>query len=439
MKIDIPSNVAVIINILDSAGYQAFVYGACIRDSLRGIKPISWEITTNALPPDIVQLFDDRKGFSAVPTLKDYSSISLIFQGNSYRINTFRTGEENRFSDNIEEELGFNDFSMNSIAYSEKTGLVDPFNGWQDIKNQVIKCAGDCLEKMGEDPVRILRAVRFESQLGFKMDNSLLEAIAALKDKLSFDSSEKVANELTQIMLTDTPSTCIRRLLELGLLEKLIPELMPIIGFDTHSSFHDKDVFAHTMAVLDSTKPNLALRLAALFHDIDKPNCLTIDEQGEGHCYGHASLSAKTSRGILTRLNFDRKTLNAVCALIKEHMNNYDNVSELSIKRLIRRVGPGNLDNLFELQLADIKGSERSGRDSERIMHVRNKCWEMLSRREPLTTHDLDISGYDLMVLGYDAGEAIGDALDYLLDKVVDNPALNDKKTLLELLKARRD
>lgn len=437
MRIDIPSNVTVILNILDLAGYQAFVYGACIRDSLRGINPISWEITTNALPPDIVQLFDDRKGFRAIPTLKDYSSISLIFQGNSYRINTFRTGEENRFSDNIEEELGFNDFSMNSIAYSEKTGLIDPYNGWEDIRHQVIKCAGDCMAKLAEDPVRILRAVRFESQLGFKMDDRLLQAIAELKDKLAFGSCERVANELTQIMLTDTPSICIRRLLELGLLEKLIPELMPTIGFDTHSSFHDKEVFEHTMTVLDNTKPNLALRLAALFHDIDKPNCLTIDEKGEGHCYGHASLSAQTSRGILTRLNFDRKTLNAVCALIKEHMNNYDNVSELSIKRLIRRVGPGNLDNLFELQLADIKGTERSGRDAERIMHVRNKCWEMLSRREPLTTHDLDISGYDLMVLGYDAGEAIGEALDYLLDIAVDNPALNDKKILLELLKNR--
>jgi len=439
MKIDIPSNVAVILNVLDSAGYQAFVYGACIRDSLRGIKPISWELTTNALPPDIVQLFDDRKGFSAIPALRDYSSISLIFQGNSYRINTFRTGEENRFTDNIEEELSFNDFTMNSIAYSEKTGLVDPFNGGDDIRNRVIKCTGECVDKLSEDPVRILRAVRFEAQLGFQMDNHLLEAIASLKGTLSFDSSEKVANELTQIMLADNPSVCIRRLLELGLLEKLIPELMPTIGFDTHSSFHDKDVFEHTMTVLDNTKPNLALRLAALFHDIDKPNCLTIDDRGEGHCYSHASLGAQTSRGILTRLNFDRKTLNAVCSLIKEHMNNYDNVSELSIKRLIRRVGPGNLDNLFELQLADIKGSGPSGRDSARIMHVRNKCWEMLSRREPLTTHDLDISGYDLMVLGYDAGEAIGDALDYLLDKVIDNPALNEKKTLLELLKARRD
>lgn len=437
MKIEIPMNVITIMDILESAGYQAYVYGACIRDSLLGIKPISWEITSDALPPDIVQLFDDREGFTAIPAIQDYSSVSLVYQDNSYRINTFRTGEEHRFSDSIEEELNHNDFSMNSIAYNEKTGLVDPLGGIADINNLVIKCCGSLPDKLAKDPVRILRAVRFEAQLGFTMDASLLQAIDALKDTLSFDGSEKVCNELTQIMLTDKPSVSIRRLLELGLLERLIPELIPTVGFDIRSSFHDKDVFEHTMVVLDHTKANLALRLAALLHDIDKPNCLTIDDQGEGHCYGHASSGCETARKVLTRLNFDRKTINAVCALVKEHMNCFENVSELSIKRLIRRVGPGNLDNLFELQLADIDGSGRSGRDSAWITTVRNKCWEVLSRREPLTTHDLDISGYDLMMMGYDAGEPIGEALDYLLDKVVDNPALNNKKTLLELLKTR--
>ncbi len=437
MNIEIPQNVRMIMNILESEGYQAFVYGACIRDSLRGIKPISWEITSDALPPDLVQLFDDREGFSAVPAIQDYSSVSLIYHGNSYRINTFRTGEENRFSDNIGEELKHNDFTMNSIAYNDQTGLVDPWGGVDDIKNQLIKCAGNPANKLAKDQVRILRAIRFEAQLGFTIDFTLLQAISSFKNTLFFASSEKICNELTQILLTDKPSTSIKRLLELGLLEQLIPELIPTIGFDTHSAFHDKDVFEHTLLVLDHTKPNLALRLAALLHDIDKPNCLTLDDKGEGHCYGHASSSSEAAQKILTRLNFDRKTINAVCALIKDHMNTYDNVSELSIKRLIRRVGPGNMDNLFELQLADIEGSALSGKDKSRIIMVRNKCWEVLSRREPLTTHDLDISGYDLMVLGYDAGQDIGEALDYLLDIVVDNPALNDKKILLELLKNR--
>ncbi len=255
-----------------------------------------------------------------------------------------------------------------------------------------------------------------------------------LKDSVPASGSERVRNEFIQILLSELPSQGIRRLLELGLLERLIPELMPAIGFDTRSSYHDKDVFEHSLAVLDNTEPNLTLRLAALLHDIDKPNSLTVDEDGEGYCYGHASGGSEIARTILGRLNFDRKTIKAVSAIIKEHMNDFENISELSIKRLIRRVGPDNIDRLFELQLADIKGSKLSSRSPERITKTRNKCFEVLSRREPLTVHDLDISGYDLFSLGYPPGKEIGEAMDYLLDQVINNPSLNQRDTLIALL-----
>lgn len=433
MKIEMPVNVKVILDILQAEGFKAFVYGACIRDSLLGINPIIWDITTNALPPDIILLFDDISGFSAVPAASDYGTVSLIYQGENYRVSTFRTGVEHRFSDDIAEELRHSDFTINAIAYNDSEGLIDLFNGVDDINHKVIRCTGNPVNSFNEDYVRILRAVRFEAQLGFVMDNSLLEVILSLKDVLTFNNSEKVCNEFTQILLTDKPSQSIRRLNELGLLKQLIPELIPTIGFDTHSSFHDKDVFEHTMVVIDSTLPNLNLRLAALLHDVDKPNCLTIDDSGEGHCYGHANGGSLIAKEVLSRLNFDEKTICAVCALIKEHMNSFDNASELSIKRLIRRIGPDNICNLFELQLADIKGTPFSGRDINRICAIRNKCWEVLSRREPLTTHDLDITGYDLMAF-YPSGKEIGEALEYLLDKVIDNPSLNEKEKLLALL-----
>jgi tRNA nucleotidyltransferase (CCA-adding enzyme) len=325
---------------------------------------------------------------------------------------------------------------MNSIAYNDKDGFIDPFGGIGDIEKKIIKCTGDPLTSFNEDHVRILRAVRFEAQLGFSIDPSLLEAIGSLQDHLQFDNSEKVCNELTQILLAEKPSVSIRRLLELDLLQYIIPEISPTIGFDTHSSFHDKDVFEHTMVVMDESKPNLSLRLAALLHDIDKPNCLSIDEMGEGHCYGHAAGSSDIARKVLARLNFDHKTINAVSAIIKEHMNNYENASELSIKRLIRRVGIDNICDLFELQLADIKGTGRSGRDVNWIKAIRTRCWEIMSRREPLTTHDLDISGYDLMGI-CDSGKEMREAYEYLLDKVLDNPSLNNKADLLALLKDR--
>lgn len=435
MKTIIPENVQVILNKLHNNGYQAYIYGACIRDYLLGKEPLSWDITTNALPNNVVVVFDDKEGFSTIPSIEDYGIVTVLFKGESYQVNTFRTGEERRFADDIEEDLLYKDFTMDSIAYNEQEGLVDPYNGVEDIKNRLIRCARNPFEQMQEDSVRILRAVRFEAQLGFKIEPELLQAMKDLKDSVPTSGSERVRNEFIQILLGEQPSRGIRRLLELGLLERLIPELIPTVGFDTLSSYHDKDVFEHTMVVLDNTEPNLNLRLAALLHDIDKPNCLTIDEGGEGHCYGHASGSSEMARTILDRLDFDRKTIKAVTALIREHMNDFENISDLSMKRLIRRVGVDNIDRLFELQLANIKGSELSGKDPDRIMKIRNKCFEVLSRQEPLTVHDLDISGYDLLSLGYPPGREIGEAMDYLLDQVVDNPALNKRDTLITLLK----
>lgn len=433
MIIAMPANVKLILDTLQGEGYQAFIYGACVRDSLLGVQPIIWDITTSALPPEVILLFDDRQGFAAIPAASDYGTVSLIYQGENYRVSTFRSGIPHRFSEDIAAELAHNDFTMNSIAYNSREGIVDPYAGLADIEQRVIRCTTNPLDSIQTDSIRMLRAIRFEAQLGFVMDPSLLEAIRSYQDGFSFYNSEKACNEFTQILLTDQPSQSIQRLQELGLLKHLIPELISTIGFDTHSSYHDKDVFAHTLAVLDLTKPDLTLRLATLLHDIGKPACLTIDDSGEGHCYGHAGIGAEMAKSALTRLNFDQKTITAVYSLIKEHMNNYDNSSELSIKRLIRRMGPDNICNLFELQLADIQASPLTGRDLNWIQAIRTKCWEVLSRREPLTTHDLQVTGYDLMPF-YSSGKDIGDALEYLLDRVIDNPSLNDKGKLFALL-----
>ncbi|HWP97563.1 MAG TPA: polynucleotide adenylyltransferase [Syntrophomonadaceae bacterium] len=437
MNIIIPENVQLLMTNLNQGGYQAYVYGACLRDLLLGKQPLNWDVSTDALPTDVLLLFDEKDGYSAIPDDHDYRSVRVIFQGESCKISTFQTAEETRFSGDIKEDLLHHDFTMNSIAYNNQQGIVDPFHGVQDIQKQMIRCAGNPFERLQEDPVRILRAVRFEAQLGFYMDEKLLDAISSSINTLPTSHSTQVCNELTQILLTQKPSFGINRLLELGLLRCLIPELIPTVGFDTHSSYHDRDVFKHTMVVLDQAKAGLNLRLAALFHDIDKPNCLTIDEDGEGHCYGHANSSSEVADSVLSRLGFDRKTIYSVKAIVKEHMNCYDNISELSIRRLIRRVGLENLDSLFELQIADACGSARSGRNVDRVLAIRSKCWEMVARREPLSTHDLDIHGYDLMGLGYPPGKEIGQALEYLLDKVIDNPTLNHKETLMELLKSK--
>ncbi|WP_054696843.1 CCA tRNA nucleotidyltransferase [Syntrophomonas palmitatica] len=437
MKIDIPGNVQAIIKKLTNEGFEASVYGSCIRDTLLGRPVLTWDILTSALPPEIVSLFDEKEGYKAIPALRDYTSVNVIYRGESYRVSSYRSGEEHRFADIIDDALIHNDFTMNSIAYNEARGFIDPYNGIDDLRAKCIKCVGEGSANLQEDPVRILRAVRFEAELGFTICESLLNDIRSLSHTVVAADPEKLCNEFTQILLVDKPSFVINRLLELGLLGYLIPELIPTVGFDTHSSYHDKDVFTHSLMVMDNTHANLSLRLAALLHDIGKTSCLTIDENGEGHCYGHASIGSELASVILGRLNFDNKTINTVCALVKEHMNDYDNISELGLKRLIRRVGPDNVGSLFALQIADIKGSELSGRSIAQIRSVRNKCFEVLSRREPLSTHDLDINGYELMGLGYAPGRDIGEALDYLLDIVAANPSLNQKETLIKLLRER--
>lgn len=438
MNIVIPDNVQIIMKMLNQAGFQAYVYGACIRDVLLDRQPLNWDVSTDALPPEVVSLFDEQQGWAAIPDARDYRSVMVVKQGESFRISTFQTGREARFSHDIEEDLLHHDFTMNSIAFNDRRGLVDPYNGVEDIRDGIIRCAGDPGNRIRQDRVRILRAVRFEAQLGFVMDKELEKAISAYKEALPFNNSEQVRNELAQILLSQKPSIGIRRMIHLGVMPNLIPEIMPTIGFDTCSSYHDLDVFEHTMVVVDQVKNTLSLRLAAFFHDITKPYCLTIDESGEGHCYGHAGSASELAVLVLTRLGFDRKTIASVKALIKEHMNCYENISDLSLRRLIRRVGVENMDSLFELQIADARGSSKSGRDVNRVLAIRNKCWEIIARREPLTTHDLDIHGYDLMERGYPPGKEIGQAMEYLLDKVIDNPGLNKKETLINLLKTQK-
>ncbi len=257
MKINMPENVQTILEKLHSNGYEAYIYGACIRDYLLGKQPISWDITTNALPNNTIVIFDENEGFTSIPSVEDYGIVTVHFKGESYQVNAFRTGEERRFADDINEDLLHKDFTMNSIAYNEQAGVVDPYNGVGDIENRLIRCAQNPYKQIQEDSARILRAVRFESQLGFKIEAELLQAMKDLKDSVPASGSARVRNEFIQILLSELPSQGIRRLLELGLLERLIPELMPAIGFDTRSSYHDKDVFEHSLVVLDTTEPNL--------------------------------------------------------------------------------------------------------------------------------------------------------------------------------------
>lgn len=447
VNICIPQDVKTIIDTLKSQGYEGYIVGGCVRDSLLGKQPKDWDITTNALPEKTIEIFKD-KGFRVVETGLRHGTVTIVMNKIGYEVTTFRI--EGGYSDNrhpdyvsfttsIKEDLSRRDFTVNAMAYNEVSGLVDYFNGISDLDNKIIRTVGLAEDRFNEDALRMLRAIRFSAQLGFKLETKdLFISIKKNAELIKNISKERIREELSKILISDKPSTGIVTLKETGLLQYIIPELIPTIDFQQHNKHHDKDVFNHTLAVLDNTPDKLELRLAALFHDIGKPKCFTIGDDKQGHFYGHNKVSAQISREILKRLRFDNKTIDKVSLLVFEHMSKFDKIKLPGIKRFINRVGVENLEDLFQLQIADTKGSAKRSQDTSKIIDLKEKCQAILNEKQPLTVRDLAVNGDDLMKLGIKQGKEVGNALKMLLEYVLERPELNTKEKLSEIILKRR-
>ncbi|SCG83159.1 polyA polymerase family protein [Proteiniborus sp. DW1] len=439
MKLTYPKEVDIIFKKLKSNGYSRYIVGGCVRDILLGIEPFDWDICTDAKPEDIQRVFKD---FYTIPTGLKHGTITVVINNKSFEVTTFRTDKDyvdNRrpraveFTTNIYEDLKRRDFTINALAYNEVDGLIDCFNGQSDLNNKIIRTVGNPNERFSEDALRIIRGVRFSAQLGFEIEENTALAMTDNKELINNLSKERIREELIKILMTDRPSYGIRSLVSLKLIECIIPELIECVGFEQKNLNHHKDVFEHIMEVLDNTEKDIILRLAALFHDIGKPKCFTVDENGKGHFYGHHKVSAEMAEKILTRLKFDNRTIDTVRLLVNEHMSRYNFLREKSIKKFINKVGIDNLERLFKLQFADIKGSAPP-HDFTNVECLRNECIRIINEKEPMTVKDLDINGHDIMNLGVAQGKEIGDMLNYLLEIVLENPELNNKDILLALV-----
>lgn len=443
INIMIPKNVKFIISTLKNEGYEGYSVGGCVRDSILGREPQDWDITTNALPEHTMSIFKN-KGIRVIETGLKHGTVTILINNVGYEVTTYRIeGEysDNRHPDNVtfttslKEDLSRRDFTVNAMAYNDDNGLVDYFNGFKDLKNNIIKSVGNADDRFKEDALRMLRAVRFSSQLGFELDyEDLFISIKKNAHLIKNVSQERIREELCKILVSLKPSVGIIALKESNLLEYILPELMICVGFDQKNYHHDKDVFNHILAVLDNTPAKLEIRLAALLHDIGKPQCFTIDEKSIGHFYGHHKKSADISRRILKRLKFDNKTIDAVSLLVYEHMSKFDKIKTPSIKKFMNRVGIENLEDLFELQVADIKGAAKKFQDYSKILDLKHKCQVILDEKQPLSIKELKINGSDLIELGIKQGKQIGEALNMLLEMVLENPELNDKKKLIEVI-----
>ncbi len=437
MNIDIPNKVKFIINKFYENNYEAFMVGGCIRDSLLLKEPKDYDIATSATPTITELLFD-----KTIPTGIKHGTITVLIDKEPFEVTTYRVeGEykDNRrpdeisFVTNIKDDLSRRDFTINAFAYNPREGLKDYFNGLDDLKNKIIRTVGDSNKRFNEDALRIMRAIRFSAQLDFDIEEMTLDGIKKNKESLRNISVERIRDELCKLLLSDNPRKGLILLKNCGVLNIIIPELIPLIGFNQRNKYHHEDIFNHTLSVVENTPNDLILRLSALFHDIGKPDCFFIDNDGNGRFFGHNNISEDIAKRILTRLHFDNKTIKTVCTLIKEHMNVLDNPSNLAIKRLINRVSVDNINLLYSLQEADIKSLKIPDEALNKLNIMRDKTKFILESKPPMSTKDLAIDGSTLISeLSLAPGKIIGDILNHLLQLVLKDSSLNTKEILLK-------
>lgn len=436
MKLD--KDVVKILNKFEKNKFKAYIVGGAVRDYLLGYDINDYDIATDAKPEEVTEIFE-----KVIPTGVKYGTVTLIYNNKNYEITTFRKDFDyinNRkpdkvvYSEDIDEDIKRRDFTINSLYCDSKGRIRDKYSGVKDIKSKIIRTIGNPDERFKEDALRMIRAVRFMATLGFKIEEKTKNSIVKNHQLIENVSAERIKTEFDRILLSNNPGEGIRTLTDTNLMKYIIPELYKTVDFDQHSKYHDKNVYDHTIAVVENIEPKLDLRLAALLHDISKPESFTLDEELEGHFKGHHIKSADKSLEILKRLRYDNKTIENVRVLIRYHYLKDISIKEKGVKRFINNVGKERLDDIFKLNIADIKG-KADMRSIDKVYNLQKKCKEIFEKQEPLSIKDLKINGNDIIKTGVKEGKKVGEVLQYLLEKVLENPALNNRKDLLEITK----
>lgn len=421
---------------LEKAGYESYLVGGFVRDRIMGRASSDVDIATKARPNQIEEVFKD---FKIIDVGKNFGTIRVIGHGQEYEITTFRKDfsykDKRRpgqvvFADKIESDLERRDFTINAMALRNNE-LIDPFGGQNDIKEKIIRAVGNPHERISEDYLRALRAVRFAANLGFDIESNLEEAIRKNYKNLAYISVERQAAELDKILIGPDPARGIRLLGKLGLLGEIFPEVKEMVGFDQHSPHHYLDCFDHSLKVLEGTPPDLVTRLGALFHDTGKPATFFLDEEGNGRFFGHQKISQEIAEKRLKYLKYPKKIIEDVGILIGRHMDSSNPYTEKSVARLLRRIGEDNLRRLFDLQEADILATVHD--DISNIEKGRILLKEILERKPVLSRKDLAINGKDLIGLGFEQGPLLGEILKEIERRVFEENLKNDRETLLAI------
>ena len=428
------------VRLLQESGFEAYFVGGCVRDRLLQRDCHDIDITTSATPREMKTVFSR---FPVVETGLRHGTLTVLFDRVPVEITTFRTEtaysdgrhpDAIRFTRSLREDLARRDFTVNAMAYSPKSGLIDPFGGQADLQRKLLRCVGNGEERFTEDALRILRLLRFASVLGFSVDKETKKAAYVCKDRLTLLSKERIAAECKGLLCGEY----VRNVLceDWEILAVVFPFLEKMHGFDQHNFHHCYDLLEHTAAVTAAAPPTNTLRLAAFFHDCGKPDCFSIDAGGVGHFYGHAARSAEIAAQLLEELKLDRKTAERVVQLVKLHDSPIE-ARERTVKRKLNKYGEEMLLELIALQRADTLGL--APQFHARLSHfdrLEALTQSVLASGAAFSVGDLAVNGNDLKALGLE-GKAIGDALNMLTEAVIDGKAENRRTALLDYFSSR--
>lgn len=434
----LPLHIKKAVSALENSGFTAFAVGGCVRDFLLNKQPFDYDITTNATPDEIKAVFKNEHSFD---TGIKHGTVTVLIDGASIEITTFRIDlgyDDNRhpkevaFTSSLEMDLARRDFTVNAMAYSEKTGIVDVFGGKSDLEHRIIRTVGNADLRFNEDALRIIRALRFAAVLGFEIEEKTAAAIHENSFLLKNVSVERFSAEFVKLICGESAPTVLEEYIDV--ISVIIPELSVLKGFDQHHFRHDKDLLGHILAVLKSTEPTPVMRLAALFHDIAKPICIKIDENGTGHFYSHAQNGAKMAEEILSRLKFDSETKEAVTELILHHEDRFP-PDPKNIKHKLNKLGKERFEALLALMQADEHGKAEEYRLSDfEFEKYREIELDIIKKGECFSLKDLAVNGRDLTEAGIAPSPKMGEALDFLLCAVIDEKVQNNKNDLLDYL-----
>ena len=449
MVIEMPKHVRQIIETLQEHGYEAYAVGGCVRDAMLGRKPQDWDITTSALPMQVKALF--RR---TVDTGIQHGTVTVLLEKEGFEVTTYRvdgTYEDGRhptevaFTASLAEDLKRRDFTINAMAYNEKEGLVDLFSGAEDLNRGIIRCVGVAKERFSEDALRILRAFRFSAQLDFTIEEETLQAAKELAQTLRKISAERIYAELTKLLLSEHPGRLLTAY-ECDITEVILPEFDRMCETPQRHPAHYTNVGLHSLDTVRTVKRMSEyggeagfspeefryLRLAALFHDVGKPDCRSTDAEGIDHFHGHAETGADAVKKILRRLKADNATIDTVSRLVRWH--DYSFVpEERPMRRAMHKIGADLIPLLLELRRGDLVAHAEPYR-TEGPESLR-KVWQVFlgikSREECTSLKDLAVNGSDLIAAGFAPGKELGEVLNRLLLLVIEAPELNQKEVLL--------